>query len=56
MWFDRKLFETVSSFLVYRNICHGSDSVDTAKREIALWFQPDELIDWKPVQNEWLYE
>ena len=22
-----------------RNICHGSDSVETAKKEIALWFK-----------------
>ncbi len=24
---------------VGRNICHGSDSVESAKREIALWFK-----------------
>ena len=29
---------------VGRNIVHGSDSVETAKREIALWFKPEELI------------
>ena len=26
------------------NIIHGSDSVDSAKREIGLWFQ-NELVD-----------
>ena len=26
-----------------RNICHGSDAVDSAKHEIGLWFQPEEL-------------
>merc|ERR1712228_275792 len=29
---------------VGRNICHGSDSVDAAKKEIAMWF-PDEKVD-----------
>lgn len=28
---------------VGRNIVHGSDGVDTAKREIALWFKNEEL-------------
>merc|ERR1719158_279101 len=26
-----------------RNICHGSDSTDSAKEELAMWFAPDEL-------------
>merc|ERR1711929_37423 len=25
---------------VGRNICHGSDAVDSAEKEIALWFKP----------------
>ncbi|CAL8081299.1 unnamed protein product [Orchesella dallaii] len=41
---------------VGRNICHGSDSVDSAKKEIALWFKPEELIKWKSVEDPWLYE
>ena len=28
---------------VGRNLCHGSDSVESAKKEIALWFKPEEL-------------
>lgn len=28
---------------VGRNICHGSDSVESAKKEIALWFKPEEV-------------
>ncbi|KAH7640689.1 nucleoside diphosphate kinase [Dermatophagoides farinae] len=39
-----------------RNIIHGSDSVETAKREIDLWFRPEELVDYKPSQYEWVYE
>ena len=41
---------------VGRNICHGSDSVETAKREIAIWFREDELCDWSPAQYTWVYE
>ncbi len=39
-----------------RNIIHGSDAPDTAEREIALWFKPDELISWDPVSTSWIYE
>lgn len=39
-----------------RNICHGSDSVDSAKHEIALWFDEKELAQWKPSSHEWIYE
>lgn len=38
-----------------RNICHGSDSVDTANKEIALWFKDDELCNACCV-NPWVYE
>ncbi|XP_020608464.1 nucleoside diphosphate kinase III, chloroplastic/mitochondrial-like [Orbicella faveolata] len=44
------------SIHIGRNICHGSDSVKTAKKEIALWFKDEELVDWKPVAYPWLYE
>ncbi|KAL3097870.1 hypothetical protein niasHS_000605 [Heterodera schachtii] len=39
-----------------RNICHGSDSVPSADREIAHWFKPEELVDWESAQNAWVYE
>ena len=41
---------------VGRNIIHGSDSVETAKREIGLWFKEDELCNWKPAAFDWVYE
>eukprot|EP00092_Neocalanus_flemingeri_P001421 GFUD01001517.1.p1 GENE.GFUD01001517.1~~GFUD01001517.1.p1 ORF type:complete len:152 (+),score=11.93 GFUD01001517.1:62-517(+) len=41
---------------VGRNICHGSDAVESANHEIALWFKPEELVAWKSAQNDWLYE
>ena len=39
-----------------RNLIHGSDAVETAQREIALWFQESELADWQPCTQPWLYE
>jgi nucleoside-diphosphate kinase len=39
-----------------RNIIHGSDAVETAQREISLWFADADLVDWKPVTTPWLYE
>ena len=39
-----------------RNLIHGSDSVASAEREIALWFKPEELVNWTPCGNAWLYE
>ncbi|CAI4226673.1 unnamed protein product [Auanema sp. JU1783] len=40
-----------------RNICHGSDSVDSANREIAHWFKADELNDYESTTiNKWVYE
>jgi nucleoside-diphosphate kinase len=39
-----------------RNLIHGSDAVETAQQEIALWFKSEELLDWKPTISPWLYE
>ncbi|XP_075229998.1 nucleoside diphosphate kinase [Lycorma delicatula] len=41
---------------VGRNIIHGSDSVDSANKEIDLWFKKDELISWQPATSAWIYE
>ncbi|KAI3624498.1 hypothetical protein CBS14141_002926 [Malassezia furfur] len=42
---------------VGRNICHGSDSVESAKKEIALWFgEQSATIDYKRSADEWIYE
>ncbi|XP_014666017.1 PREDICTED: nucleoside diphosphate kinase-like [Priapulus caudatus] len=41
---------------VGRNICHGSDSVESANTEVALWFKPAELVNWDPVAKPWVYE
>ncbi|KAK4110619.1 nucleoside diphosphate kinase [Canariomyces notabilis] len=39
-----------------RNVCHGSDSVESANKEIALWFKDEELLSWKSAQEAWIYE
>lgn len=36
------------------NVVHASDSVDTAKREIALYFEESELIDYPMPDDSWL--
>merc|ERR1712147_294888 len=41
---------------VGRNICHGSDAVESANKEIALWFKPEEPCDWNSTQKDWIYE
>ena len=39
-----------------RNICHGSDSVESAKKEINLWFKEEEICEWKHHSHECIYE
>lgn len=39
-----------------RNLIHGSDAIETAQTEVSLWFKQDELVDWEPVRQSWLYE
>ena len=39
-----------------RNVCHGSDAVESAQKEIALWFNKSEIQSWKLAQNDWIYE
>lgn len=41
---------------VGRNVCHGSDSVENAKKEIALWFKPEEVQTWTQANHNWIYE
>lgn len=39
-----------------RNLIHGSDAVETAQSEIALWFKEDELVAWQPTVSGWIRE
>jgi len=41
---------------VGKNICHGSDSVENANREIGLWFTDAELLSWESHTLPWIYE
>jgi nucleoside-diphosphate kinase len=41
---------------VGRNVCHGSDGVESAKKEIALWFSKEEVQSYKSAQFDWIYE
>ena len=39
-----------------RNLIHGSDAIETAEREIDLWFKQEELVNWQPHLMPWLHE
>jgi nucleoside-diphosphate kinase len=39
-----------------RNLVHGSDSQESAAREIALWFSENELITWSRVTDPFIFE
>ena len=38
------------------NLIHGSDSPEAAQKEIGLFFKPDELLDWQPTIQSWVYD
>jgi nucleoside-diphosphate kinase len=38
------------------NLVHGSDSPESAAKELALFFKPEELVDWKPAIQPWVYD
>lgn len=40
----------------FRNIMHGSDAVESAKKEIALWFTEKEVVGWSQANENWIYE
>jgi len=42
--------------VVGMNLIHGSDSVESAKREISIFFKPEELVSYKRSADEWIYE
>jgi nucleoside-diphosphate kinase len=44
------------SIIVGRNICHGSDSPENAEKEIGLWFDEGEVLDWDSHSEPWVYE
>src|SRR5947209_10219594 len=38
------------------NLIHGSDSPESATRELGLFFKPEELLEWTPASNAWVYD
>ncbi len=38
------------------NLIHGSDSVESAQRELGLFFKPEELLEWMPAIQSWVYD
>lgn len=41
---------------VGRNVIHGSDSVDSATREIGIYFSESEICEYKKLLDSWIYE
>ena len=39
-----------------RNLIHGSDSPESAATEVALFFQPQELVSWTWALDAWVTE
>lgn len=39
-----------------RNLVHGSDGPETAQTEIALFFKPEELLDYSRETDRWIFE
>ena len=38
------------------NIIHGSDRVESAEREIKIFFKPEELVSYDRTADRWTYE
>lgn len=37
-----------------RNLIHGSDSVESAAREVAMWFPDSEKVQWRQAAEDWI--
>ncbi len=40
---------------VARNLVHASDGPETAQSEVALWFEPDELLSYERDVDRWIF-
>ena len=38
------------------NLIHGSDSPESANRELGLFFKAEELLEWTPASQGWVYD
>ena len=41
---------------ISRNVVHGSDSVENAQKEIALFFRPEDVLKYERVVDRWVRE
>ena len=41
---------------VGRNLTHASDEPSNAEKEVALWFNPTELVEWRRDLDRWVFE
>lgn len=39
-----------------RNLTHASDKPESGEKEVALWFKPDELVNWTREIDRWVFE
>ncbi|MGH2607982.1 MAG: nucleoside-diphosphate kinase [Tepidiformaceae bacterium] len=39
-----------------KNLVHASDSVESGQRESALFFKPEEILDWRRDSDAWILE
>ena len=49
-----KQFDMIFSF--FHDVFRSFTAVDSAAKEIALWFKDEELVKWDPVAETWVYE
>lgn len=41
--------------VVHKNIIHGSDSLESAAREISLFFNKDDVLTYTKQDHQWIY-
>lgn len=39
-----------------RNLTHASDSTENGRKEVALWFSEEEILDWDQAISPWVLE
>lgn len=39
-----------------RNLTHASDSSENGEKEVSLWFQSEELVQWNRPIDGWIFE
>ncbi len=42
------------ALLTSRNLIHASDSVETAEKEIAMWFNSTDIYPWQRPHEDWI--